>query len=874
MAESVGGKEWSLEIGPLYVVRVERVRGEDGVAMVAVSLADARYFWPRGYLQKWSYNRVQADGDYAGNSVKSDGKPYTMREIAAYALSRLPRSPELARAPEAWGLKQGPREFAPFSPPLDALAELCREGGVEAPILRLDGSVGLYAPGEGYTGTAGAPGEENSDLFPEGLRLSKGLTGQRYVIEPKHPDDFLIVRGGKRIETVSLDDWEPVLEIKGRFYALTAELLTELTGGRFKDPLKWLHKFLVVPPAYQNAVSIPESVSNLLRTQAYRLFRLPGAVIEADRKKPGKETPAPAPAPRDPLPASSPGSSRERRRDDLADQARDFAQAVRASGQAAEEDAGREDHRPGPNSHLLPLLDRAETQAGKRLPPTIERNGFTTTHRTFDGPGADQSAKLSGLAAAMSSIRRAIENQRIQSLSFENPLGSVAQRSSERLDFSGVPGLFEGLDELLGGAGKSDMIDDLKKQIRQARQVQDLAKVDPALAGDYEGKYTEMLGLGDEVNGTTDSELYGVAKELLGFEQRLRDENYELESPLGYLSGLSDLAKDPKFKGPLDALKAKVAESLRAAAKKREKVQRIKEAGGSPAALLEARVAHFTKNLVYQLPDEDDPAQAPDQARVAELEKLRKEKNFGGFLDQIKFNRRQGLERFVDEGARVYSAAAGVIQTSELAGVLDRDGLPTPAASFFVPQPVRVTFGATVRPFAGESQAIAGAPIKSATGRAKPGDVKIEGALEDGPTYYTRAYKRGAGGRSELIKLEQIPTGEGTVLVREDMIELVPLIGTGNRAALDRTANEIAAARFSTPEKVESGTYTLARPLQVNCDGIVSAVQWSSRPDGAGFETRVDVGGEVKLNPFQPATRVRRRPRANPDNADREGLNA
>ena len=106
------------------------------------------------------------------------------------------------------------------------------------------------------------------------------------------------------------------------------------------------------------------------------------------------------------------------------------------------------------------------------------------------------------------------------------------------------------------------------------------------------------------------------------------------------------------------------------------------------------------------------------------------------------------------------------------------------------------------------------------------------------------------------------------------MVELVPLIGTGNRAALDRTANEIAAARFSTPEKVESGTYTLARPLQVNCDGIVSAVQWSSRPDGAGFETRVDVGGEVKLNPFQPATRVRKRPRANPDNADREGLNA
>lgn len=151
LAERVGGEVWSVDIGPLFVVRCEAVKSPDGSQVVRyrLSLVDERYFWPRGILPRWSYNRRRGDGTIAADSLRVDGQPHTRREIAELAATSLFRRPRIAHAPDEWSTDRRAVEFEPFSTAVAALSQLATEDGLEEPCLRLDNTIALHHAGDG-----------------------------------------------------------------------------------------------------------------------------------------------------------------------------------------------------------------------------------------------------------------------------------------------------------------------------------------------------------------------------------------------------------------------------------------------------------------------------------------------------------------------------------------------------------------------------------------------------------------------------------------------------------------------------------------------------------------------------------------------------
>lgn len=790
IGETDGAQEWQVVLNPMYVLRIERIRGEDGTAaLIQVTLADERYMWPRGFLRTWSYNRNTSTGEPAANSLKKDGTPWTLREITDKVVGSFPRSPELARYPSAWDGEQGQREFPPFSPAFSALVSVCQDHGIDAPCLRLDGSVGLHKPGDGRVGYAASDSASNDEDLPDAYKLSADLTGQRFAIEPNYPEDYLVVAGGARIASVTMDNWDPVLFINGDFFKLDADLISKLTEGKFS--LEWLHKFVLAPPAYQEAVDLPAGVAKLLREQAYRLFRLPGAVNK-DADKGSKQA------------------------------------EIQADEQA-------DTLSPGENAHLLPLLPRAETVGGKRVPVTVERYGFTIQHRTVYQQAGQLQRDLNVLKKQLRNIKAKIIAE------VGNP--DSATRGGMGFQASGsMPPLTDPVFDLgdLQMKGGEEFLDAFKDMLGNARYHQHLALTDPGMAAQYADTFKKMLQTADQANGTTTATLYDLAKEYVALEKAIKE-----EETIGTVA--ENLTED-QFSGALEQLKNKLKQGLDAFAEAKLQRDRIKRIGGDPTALQKATLNHCVVN---------ETRQPEGEGKGAKLV----------------------LVQAVDPGARVFSAEAGVIQTSQLAGHVLEEGVPTPAATSFVPRPVRVTFGAVVRPKIVETDAppprvLTGAKKDDGLKLAKPKPNVIPEALGDAETYYTSAYVREGNGQKR-IKLEEIPEGEGVVVSRPDLVELQPLVGNSNRRALDVTADQIARGRFGVPEKLETYTHLMARPWRVQCNGTVAAVEWRSRNSpapGTGIETLIVAGSDASLNPLKSAIRPRRQPNANPDNVKREGL--
>ncbi|HBP20005.1 MAG TPA: hypothetical protein DEA08_19735, partial [Planctomycetes bacterium] len=265
------GREFLVTIDPLFCVSLETVRrnANGSVAVVRAKLVDARYFASHGFLRRWSFNRTDAEANYAKDSVKPDGKPFTLAEIAHEVASNLFLTPVLRRHPTAWDESQPAVEFPRFSAATAALLRLTQEHGTEPLCLNLDGSVALWAAGEGQVGFAeNGRGAGNPRAFPSGVQLYLNGTGQSRGIEATYPPDWVVVVGGLRVATVRMDQLDPVLVIDNEPIPLNEETIKKLTKGKYG--LAWLHKFVLAPQAYQNAVDIDPRVVQLLREQAYR----------------------------------------------------------------------------------------------------------------------------------------------------------------------------------------------------------------------------------------------------------------------------------------------------------------------------------------------------------------------------------------------------------------------------------------------------------------------------------------------------------------------------------------------------------------------------------------------------------------------------
>jgi hypothetical protein len=866
MFEAAGGVLYDKcpPIHPLYVTNVERVRAskKGGVARMRVTLVDERYFWGRGHLFRHSYNRVRADNTLAPDSVRADGSAYSLAQICDEVAAAMIRGPKLAEVPEAWKARKPPLELPPVGPPGVGLSELVRMGGAEPPCLRLDGSLAFHRLGDGRVGWAlGGAGRNTQDLPPD-LRLWKQGTGEGYSIELSYPDDYVIVRGKERVQTVRLDDAEPVLvlqipsanpdraaadrEIAGapagrqrvedvdgaddfelgpqRVLPLTDPVVRALTSNRLN--LAALRRWVMQPRIYQDAVGLEDRIARVLRDQAWRLWRIPKVVIYDDAlgvTGAGQATPAEQKRLDELREVMATTQFRGTRRDALTELQK-IREGIEARAAAAVKALGNDvlnpASKPGPNANLLPLLACAETVDGRRVPLVAHTYRHRARHTVLVGKG-EVSLRGTRARQRMNEIER--EANTVADLKQEQPVragGSVQLSDPGRLTL-----------EQLGAAAVQDSgatLEDFRRAVEQMRMIERMRALDGALATAYEQELRTAAEATSQIRGTSDVALLDLAKKAVAFEESIRAGADEIDVEGGY-----NLSAQELLTGAIGTLTTATQNDV-------EKAQR--------------RAATFRQSIQTEL---RAIAARRDQQRQQSRSGVAQEDTIPPEHGPIFI---QNLPRTRDHGARVYSSELGIFEVSSLPGHITPPGSPEPACSEFVPMPVAVTFGAVVRPKPGDSH--------------RTGERKDRlGDLADEVTWFIRCFKRGpnVGDAIPLPSIRAVPPGEGTVIPIPEN-ELVPIHGEGNTKALEEEAFELARERFRVKPRVESASYVVARPWPVNCDGVVRGIEIVMRPGGKGFETRISVGGGT-WDRVRGRSRLRPRPARDVDDGrNREGL--
>ncbi len=698
-------------------------------------------------LRRWSFNRTGLDGRYRADSLKEDGSPYSLAEVVGTVAQSLFDQPQLARVPASWSEQSPEAELRPFGQARAALLRLARGFGAPEATLDLEGRLGLWRQGEGRVGW----GQGNQRPFPPELLLYRQGTGQGEGTEAAYPPDWIVVVGGKRVASVQLDDLEPVLVIDGEPVPLDERVLRRLTRG--KHGLEWLAAFVLVPQAWQNDVAVRPEVIQLFREQAWRLWRIHGVEQDADAKVPEEVI-------------------------------HDFISGQRQATRDARTTL------PGPNAHLLPLLPRAETRGGRRLPVKVETYRFASAQIAM-APSAEQQA-IAKTQQRLRDLRR-----RIEAAATTRGKPSPWQQSEWFALFSeryASPKTLWSFVEKVQSAGVS--YGEFMDHFQRARLLDRIQEAAPGLASSYDQELTKLFGVEGELGGLG-PELWELAKELVAFEKQAAEQRSALESV------------DSELEDQAEALKDKVAATLRKVAQKRDQ-QRRRTRAGAGRKKLQPQHAQFLRNL----------------------------------------------PRKTDPHASLVSAELGIVRTGELSGHVKDPGVPVAEATTFVPKSPLVTFGAVVRPRLNTRRPVTGS---------------APAALSDCETFYTAAFRRVRQGVVQAVPLDSVPEGHGVVVQRPDLVELVPLEGAGNREALNRTAEDLARELARGPDLTRGGFFVIARPWPVECNGVVSGVEIRLRPGGKGFLTTVYLGSEAQPQLGVGSTRERGRGLELSDAAARKG---
>lgn len=496
-------------------------------------------------------------------------------------------------------------------------------------------------------------------------------------------------------------------------------------------------------------------------------------------------------------------------------------QALEAQGEA-----GYYTGSPGQNAHLLPLLERAETVSGRRTPVTVEAYSFETKRARLRA--TTSGAALIAVREKQAEIRRSVRSADLSG-SKRDPFSYASPPVID--SDSGIVRLFGGgkvdglsLSEMLGGSVPPGVdVEAVERYMREQRRVDLIRQTNPDLARRYEQSLSEEAkALTESGDGTADESLR-LAKTLVGFEKEAAKDTAaeDLIPGADEQAGLRG-----KFRQQFSSQAAQQAgQSAKRAERARRQRTSRQEAGVGPQRL-----------------------QGP------------------AFL--------QPKARAVDTGARVYSAELGIVRTSFLAGHPREPEVHVPTMTSLQPLPVRVIFGAKLRPQIDRPQ-----PKPSdrpRTGSVSPQEFthKTLGLFYEGPfrldhvipkvlgeesSYYVSAWTRTALGRVEVTALEQVPWDRATrVDVRWQ--ELVALNGSSNRDQLDKAAKEAAVERSKTEETIRSEDLTLVGPWNVQCDGLISRVEIRMERENdapCGFTTKVTVGGKGSTDPTSTRTRTR-----------------
>ncbi len=830
----------------LFVVRAEEVRRSDGspTGRFRLSLEDVRYFFARGLLKRWSYNRHRADGTVALDSVKPNGDRYTKGEVAQAAARALPGAPKLAAYPSRWDQDQSSQDFPRFGGAAAALARLSAKAGLEDLCLRLDGDVALHTAGDGLLGYAPGGKGANSQPFPKEVVLSKNGQGRGKTLEPGYPEEFILVAGGERVVTVAVDDWEPVLQFPGGLVRkLDEALMRNLTNGKFG--LDWLSRFVLQPTAYQHHPDVDSDVAELLADQAWQLYRLPGVEVESAAASP----------------AHGQSSS-------LFNQAAELAQE-RA-------DADVKVTGPGPNAHLLPILPRAETVHGRRQAPLVEAYSFTTEHVKLRGSPGQQ---------ALEAVRREIARLRANVPTTSNvplqPRGGAAELQAGDV--------FRGAEDRLAARGvRIADIDAALRRVREIESFRSKSSAGPGFADQLMKLTREQIQAEEQVGAEGGrTEIFDAAVAIFETEKQIRE-----DAAAGILPDAdttifgtftSEGLRDALFRreASRQALISRIEPLLVRAEREREERRKRIETTGSPGAGEDFGLVVLSNRPVAKQSVE---VRGPDLTGL-EGDARSEAIATGGTPVSTPLP----TPRAVDGAARVVDAEAGLVRLSGLGGHVAPDGASDPSHAHFVPRAVRVTFGVKLRPrvdkpppfdgfevtveavqdviveetgdaVSAELQRLhaqneaAGVTLRQAIERDRSaliavqpggGQSVISDALSDQESWYAAAFRRTGRGEVEQVQVDTVPLDRAVRVEEPDFVELVKLDGTSNRADLDAAAHRIAQERANVPDVVESMRVVLARPWPVQCDGVVSSVTITLREkDGVpcGFETVVTTG--------------------------------
>lgn len=490
------GRRFLVTLHPLFCVSLETARRNvDGsLSLVRATLVDARYFYARGFLRRWSYNRLDAEGVISKDSAQPNGEPLTLAMVGADVASSLFATPRLAHVPARWEEARPAVELAPFGSSASALARLAQDHGAGELCLNLDNSVALYSPGEGRVGHCpDGKGTSNTDDLPPELLLDLQGTGQTRGVEAGYPPDFVVVVGGLRVSSVRLDGLDPVLVIEDTVVLLDEGTVRKLTEG--KHGLAWLNEFVLAPQAYQSDVDVDPRVIDLLHAQAYRLWRIPGVEIPMPSE--------PFVAGRSPLAAGLVEAGPLER-----------LLAERRSAPSSK----------GSNAHLLPLLDRAETLGGQRLPVAVEAFRFASVHREMASSREAQTISQArrGLARLRQNIERLAHDRRIP-----DPWSEVETHfifDGEHVSSRAI----ERITPLLSDAGLS--FEDLSQAIHRVRLLERIRSVDAAQGQFYERTLFDMLDA-QQALGMHGKILHELAQEIVAWEKEVADTRDPFETP-------------------------------------------------------------------------------------------------------------------------------------------------------------------------------------------------------------------------------------------------------------------------------------------------------------------------------------------------------
>lgn len=479
---------------------------------------------------------------------------------------------------------------------------------------------------------------------------------------------------------------------------------------------------------------------------------------------------------------------------------------------------------PGPNANLLPMLDRAGTVGGRRIKPTVQSYTFQTRHKTATFSQADVSLLES--FTRLSEAKRLIRKLSIQGKKAIPNIGPDGQpdRLSGNLPDS-LLGLSGPAMVQLPGHHRRAGLDAIRVR-EQIEQIRD--DLGPEAAQLYESAVSQRA----QSQGGAAPILFDLANELVsvGSDQAQR---------LG-VEDADDLNDNQRAKNLiLDALE-----------------KAAKDAG----AKLEAS---------------DSQAETRTRAGVPP----------GGAKPITLAYAQVNLPRFDDSGGRVIDRDLGIVRTTGLAGHVADVDVPTPADTVLLPCPVRVLFGATVRPRLdvppGQAQrpTTGDAPADAPEGTCVGGDnftnvITENILLFDKETIYTAAFKRVARGVAEQIDIKDVPLDQATRVGRR-WRELIPLFvagqtqsdvdengpqpgnnlrrlsggeqqSIGNKSSLDRDAKEVADQIFTRLPVVRTSAHLLADAWPIQCDGIIAGIEITVARDEqgiqAGFTTALSVG--------------------------------